>query len=284
MKKLWLTLHCLSIVILPLVAQLEAFEVCQNITIRNIALFVKPYKIWFILTSVIIIFLYTIWPRWLRPQKEKNKLIKEMLTRINTELFGGNENDHRITLFKEISWFRALIRNYGYMIFHLFRYRKKFLLYLKPPKFGRYLIVNSRCGRRFKKSSTMFRVEMNKEEQCEGVVGRIRYLGLSVHINDLEDISNIDIMNYRQKKDMGTSHKKKVKKYMKDGFIPDFNLLKKIHRRARHFYGTVIEKNEKTWGILLVDSSASNDPFHKNVQERFNSFAITIGNIVQMEI
>ncbi|MBW8002315.1 MAG: hypothetical protein FVQ80_09890 [Planctomycetes bacterium] len=283
MKKFLILINGLCLLVLTLISQLDSFKASQNTGIQKIVGFADSYKIWIITAAAIYIFFYTLWPRWLKPHKQKKELIQELLTRINGELFSGNDNEHRITLFEEITWVRAFLRNYWYFIYHL-GIRGKRLLYLRWPKYGRYLIINSRCGRRFKKSSTMFRVEMDKEEQCEGIVGYIWHTGLSVHIPNLPDISDIDFSTCRSERNLSQNQRTKVRKYMREGNIPEFRLLRKIHRRSRHFYGTVIDKNEKTWGVLLVDSTANADPFSEEVRKRFNSFALTIGQIIQMEV
>ncbi|MFC1676416.1 hypothetical protein ACFL3G_05065 [Planctomycetota bacterium] len=131
----------------------------------------------------------------------------------------------------------------------------------------------------------MFRVEMNKEEKCEGIVGYIRYSELRPCITNLPDIKDVDLSTCRSVEDLSSTKKRIIKRYMKEGYISDFRLLKKIHRRAGHFHGTVIvDKDGRTWGVLLVDSTADEDPFSEDVRTRFVSFALTIGEIIQMEV
>jgi hypothetical protein len=71
---------------------------------------------------------------------------------------------------------------------------------------------------------------------------------------------------------------------MKMGFIDDFAILKKIHRKARHFYGTIIKKNGKVWGVLLVDSVSTKNPFKSRVRSEFICFAQTIEIFINMEV
>ena len=194
MKKLCLISQCVAIFVLTVLRYVETLTSSDHVLIQYFATLVTGKRFWIALIAAIYISVYTLWPKWLKPHREKKKLVRNLLVRVNGELFSGNENDHRITLFKEISWLRAFLRNCWHFIYHLFRVKGKRMLYLKPPKLGRYLIVNSRCGRRFKKSSTMFRVEMNNEEDCEGIVGLVRHKGLSVHKYDLKHVSVLELL------------------------------------------------------------------------------------------
>ena len=72
---------------------------------------------------------------------------------------------------------------------------------------------------------------------------------------------------------------------MTRGHLRDLNIFKKIHRKARHFYGTVISnKKGEVWGVLLVDSISSTTPFTDSVREKVDSFARTISDIIDMEV
>ena len=269
---------------MTLIRYVEKYLASENDLVRIFATLLDEWSLWLIAFSATYIFLYTLWPQCLKPSREKKKLKRTLLTRINKELFDADMDNHRITLFKEVCWFRAAARNFIYFIFHLLRYPKKCLLHLKLPKLGRYLKVDSRCGLRFKKSSTMFRVEKNEREKCEGIVGCIRYSETSLCVGDLPDLSDIDFNKYKTVMVVPTNKRRDVRNYMERGCINDFNLLKKIHRRARHFYGTIIEKNGNIWGVLLVDSTSPTNPFSETVMSRLDSFALTIGSIIQMEV
>jgi len=55
-----------------------------------------------------------------------------------------------------------------------------------------------------------------------------------------------------------------------------------MHRKAKHFYGTIIpRKGGKLWGVLLVDSTSEDNPFTDATKDRFNSFAKTITEIIK---
>ncbi len=269
---------------LTLVPFLDEFKGSQTAFVQAIATCVDPYKTWFIILPAVYVSVYTLWPKWLSPKKAKKALMQDLLTRINGELFSGNEMVHRVTLFKEVCWIRGVVRNYWYLGYHALLYPQKWKLYWRLPRRGRYLIVHLRCGRHYKKSSTMLRVEVNEISKCQGVAGAIRHLKAGVHKYNLPDISGVDLSGCSSQKDVKVNQRVSVRKYMEEGYITDFELLQKIHRRARQFYGTIIEKGGKVWGVIVVDSVAITSPFDESVRKRINSFALTIGSIIQMEV
>lgn len=146
-------------------------------------------------------------------------------------------------------------------------------------------MVYCRCGLQFEKSSTMFRIELNEVTKCTGVAGYIRYKRVAVKIENLNDINNIEFTKLKKVEDLAKEEDRElVKGYMQRGFIKNFVDLKKIHRRAMHFYGTIIERKGQPWAVLLVDSTSERSPFTGYVKKRVDSFALTIGNIIDLEV
>ena len=285
MKKMLMVLNAIAIALLAIIPFVREYKDSDYLIVQKMTTFLDANKLSLIAVAGVFVFLYTLLPNWVRPRKEKKKLLQRLLTRIGEELLEGDENENRITLFKEISWGRAICRNYYYLLRHIFWTPQKCKLYLKFPKKGRYLIVYLRCGRRFKKSSTMLRIDNNKERRCEGIAGVIAFKGVSTHIYNLPDISDIGLLEYKTVGDIGSSRRKRVKEYMENGHISDFNLLKKIHKPAIHFYGTIINaENGKQWGVVLADSSVKSNVFAKKEKERFDSFALTISDVIQLEV
>lgn len=284
MRKLFIILNSLCILLLGWSSHFDSFKGSSNAFVKNTATFLYPHKTWIVLICSLFVFLYTVCPKFFRPYREKKKFLNDILLRMNHQLFEGEDvNCHRITLFKEINWFQAVARNYWHLVYHLISYRQKWRLYLKMPKCGQYLKVFSRCGLEFQKSSTMFHVERNSAANCQGVTELICFSKAAVLLTDLPDISEIDLNSANSVDDLGSTNKRRVKKYMNKAKIRDFLLLKKIHRRARHFYGTIIEDKGHVWGVLLVDSMGETSPFDERAREIINSFALIISRSVQME-
>jgi len=236
----------------------------------------------------LFILLYALVVVLIRPRKGKRKLTKDILTRINAEIFDKDLDAHRVTLFKEIRYPKAIVKYIIAFCYHLFCYRKKVKLYFRFPRMGHYLGVYERCGLQLNRSSTMLRVEENDANLCEGIAGYIRYKKMSIQIDNLSDLSPIsedEWLNAKKIGDVRKKYRKAVVSYMTQGYLRDLNIFKKLHRKARHFYGTVISnKKGEIWGVLLVDSISSNTPFNDTVREKVDSFARTISGIIDMEV
>lgn len=230
---------------------------------------------------------YGLVPSWLFTRKERNRLKKKFIDRIHSELLDGKADMHRVTLFREISYKKALVRNYISLFQHLFsNNRWRWKLYVLPPKPGRYLAVDLRCGRPYQKnSSTMFYVETNEEKDCEGIAGYIRFKTCKASITDLPDVNDVDLKGYVKIDDIKSKIvKKKVTQYMEDGYIKEFSSLRKMHSKARHFFGTSINKSDGSpWGVLLIDSIATESPFNPELEKRFDSFAISVYDMINWE-
>ncbi len=146
-------------------------------------------------------------------------------------------------------------------------------------------MVYLRCGLHLEKSSsTMFRSELNDRKKCTGVAGYIRYLRAAAMVERLPDITDIDLMKLSRIEDLpkDDDRRNRLVTYMQGGFIRNLETLKKIHRKARHFYGTIIERKGQHWGVLLVDSISNNSPFTGTIKKRMDSFAITINNVIDL--
>jgi len=282
------TLCVAMLMIIPYVNEGLRIKHSDNLILRNFLKALIVYRLEIAVSCVIFILIYTWYLKCQGLTGEKRKIIKDILQRMNIELFGGDQHLHRITLFREINYLKAFIKNYKSFLYHLFAFFKKAGLYIAPPKIGRYLGVYERCGHQFRKSTTMLRVEYNDPGKCEGIASLIRYYNVAGEKADLPDITNIsdnELLEAKKVDDLKRTTRKEVEEYMKEGKIKDFKLLKKIHRRARHFYGTIIQHKSGIWGVLLVDSISETNPLSNyNLKTRFNSFATTISSIINMEV
>ena len=147
--------------------------------------------------------------------------------------------------------------------------------------------VRQDCGLHYKSSYTILRVEKNEVEKKNGIASLIRFTGMAAGIFDLPDISDItpeELLDAKELVDIKKGKRRRLKDYMKRGCIWDFKALKRLNRRGRHFYGTIIEKGEDIWGVLLMDSEAIKNPIVAKNKERFDSFAKTVGGIINIEV
>ncbi len=285
MRKIFLILQCFAIFGLGVLRYLPTLKNHDTPLIRNLAGRVSDWSFYIACIFAGYVFCYSVWPRCIGPRREKKKFIQNILKRINGECFSSDLENHRVTLFKEIGWLHAILRNYYYLFYHLILYWSKCKFYLAWPRRGRYLMIYLRCGLHFEKSSTMFRVELNEKKNCDGVTGYIRYGRWSAKIENLPDINNIELTKLKKVEDLAEEEDRElVIRYMQRGFIKNFVDLQKIHRRAMHFYGTIIERKGQPWGVLLVDSTSERSPFTGTVKKRVDSFALTIGNTIDLEV
>jgi len=285
MRKVFIFLQSLAILCLAIIRYIPSPDDHESLLVKDLLSFISQYTFWIVFLLAFYIFCYSLWPKCLAPRRKKKKFIQKLLSRINEEIFDKDLENHRITLFKEISWVYAIIRNYYYLFYHLILFGSKWKIYLRWPKRGRYIKVYLRCGINFHKSSTMFRVEENEKSNCTGVAGYIRYKHMAAQVEELPDITDVDVIKFRQIESIVDEDiRNRVKEYMRKGFIRNFDDLKKIHRRARHFYGTIIERKGRPWGVLLVDSTSERSPFTPAAKKRVDSFALTIGDVIDLEV
>jgi len=284
-------LNYLSVFILTIVKFIDSDCINKykdNLILSTLLCFFYKFKFEVAIFCSLFIMFYTTIFVFLRPLQGKRKLVKEILRRINIEIFNQNLDSHRVTLFREINYIPALVRNSFAFLYHLIFYWRKSGLYFRFLPLGHYLRVYERCGLQLLSSSTMLRVENDNEERCEGVAGLIRYKKMGIQIDDLPDILSIpeeEFLKARRLRDIRKKYRKAIANYMNKGRIRDLNLFKRIHRKARHFYGTIITKsNGETWGVLLVDSTSPSSPFDTHTKEEINSFAKTISDIINMEV
>lgn len=281
---LFLQGFCVFLLTLLPFLTIEKVNFVTPLLFKDFLILIVSNKLKTVIFCGLYIFIYTVFPKWVFPYNDKNKLIKDIMQRVNTELLGGSLQQHRVTLFKEVNYFNALIRNYIALVYHLFHINRwKAKLYFRILPRGHYLVVSRRHGLHCERSSTMFRIDKNNVED-NGIASYIRCMESSLHKPDLPEINDIDFKNIRSIREVAKNRRKEVARYMREGFIRDFNCLRLLHHKARHFYGTIITKKDGTpWGVLLVDSIGTFDPFTPIVRKRFDSFATTVCSIINME-
>lgn len=187
-------------------------------------------------------------------QKNKELRFKIMDTMIE-ELFDGDRQHVRITVFKDANIFvhfwiylRLLLRNLR---------EKKFKL---PPR-GKYICVKERRATEYEHSKTFLYYSPDTRKRCHGVAGHVRQSLEEIVVKDLPDIENINLkeldMSKRRSADV-----RNVRKYMENGHLRDLGALRRINKLARHFYGNILQNSQGTpKGVLVIDSWQRNCPF-----------------------
>lgn len=268
-------------VVLPFYDQKDLSAVPEFL--RSIVEFFLSHRILTSSLSGAYVLAYTFIPQGVFLWREKKKLKKQILERMIPELLGGDLLQHRITLFREIDYPRAFVFHYWGLICQVVFGTGKWKLYLKWPPRGRYLVVNQRCGLQYKRSHVMFRVEENEPQNCDGIAAYIRFNQASCLTQNLPDISDINLAAVQTLRDVPKNRRKDFALYMKAGYTRDMDSFKRINRKARHFYGTMIMHTDgRPWGVLLMDSIGNDAPFNEHVRGRFDSFAKTLSCIVAL--
>jgi len=187
--------------------------------------------------------------------REKNKQVREkIMETMMEELFGGQRQNVRITIFKDAgvfvhSWIylRLLAAN--------IRAGRKWL----PPR-GKYVYVKERLGTEFSRSKTFFYYSPATRKKCHGVAGIVRQSLEVMILKNLPDIEGIDLrtLNMANKRSPDV---RAVQDYIDQSYLRDFESLKRIHSPARHFYGSILQNNESPKGVLVIDSVQNDCPF-----------------------
>ncbi len=245
---------------------------------RQTLAFLNTYNLEAKIITSFILGINALWTTFRMPTSYINQQKKKLIKNLCSNLLAKRTLVHRLTLYKEVGFCKALWR------FLCTVDATKLHLHNFPRPGNNYLIIAMREGT-FQRSPRIFRVEEDSKEKCQGVVGRIRFeKAVGMIISDLPDITEIDleeidIINGR------SADTRKVQEYMRRGYLnqEDFNLLKTMNQRARHFMGSVIFKDNSPWGVLLVDSlERGTSPFSDVVNDKFRIYGDLLSNIVSL--
>lgn len=203
------------------------------------------------------------------------------------ELFENNQRDIRITIFKDAGASRNFYLNMKNVLSNIFgmlkilfmnivRHRREKIRFSFEKMWGKYIYVWERIGLEYPKSRTYFYYSMKTGHDCQGFAGRVRHDLASLDASNLPDIESIDLdsLNLSSR----SNDAKNVREYMERGYIKDFKTLKRINRRAKHFYGTVIfNKKGEPKGVLIIDSLQPDSPFNEQIKSKLFFYSKIIG-------
>ena len=171
------------------------------------------------------------------------------------ELFDNNRDEVRITIFKDTNTYRhSLI----YLKLCGARWKSGKVL---PPRWGKFICIKERLrGADFTKSKTFFRFS-DSRKSSEGIAGQVRTSFAVVVRGGLPDISDIDLTKIDiQQKRQGDV--KRVRDYMALGYVTNFETLKRINVKSKHFYGNILQNSSgDPKGVLVIDSIQAQNPF-----------------------
>jgi hypothetical protein len=189
------------------------------------------------------------------PRQHNKEIRFKIMDTMIEELFDGDRQHVRITVFKDAnvfmhSWIylRLLIRNIRANHFRL------------PPR-GKYIYVKERRATEYEHSKTFLYYSPETRKKCHGVAGHVRQSLEEIVVKNLPDIEHIDLkdvdMTKRRYADV-----QKIRKYMENGHLRDLETLKRLNKLARHFYGNILQDSQGTpKGVLVIDSWQDKCPF-----------------------
>ena len=210
------------------------------------------------------------------PKRFSRKIRQAIMNSIIKDLFNNNGKEIRVTLFRDA----GIMRN-------IFFYAKDFLnsfgdKYKSKNRFKmkKYIYAKERVGTEYLNSRTYFAYSLQTEKECQGIAGRARHFLESIEVSNLPDIKNCNLneIDMRKKKSQIV---KSITEYMVRGYIKDFETLKRLNIRSRHFYGDVVYNREgKPDGVIVIDSVQDNSPFSEDIKRRIAVYKELIGSVV----
>lgn len=206
----------------------------------------------------------------LYPRKQHKAMRVKIMDTMMEELFEGDRQNVRITLFKDANGLRHV------WIYTILVWRKIRMWKLPWPPWGKYVYVKERQGTEFPLSKTFFYYSPETRKKCQGVAGIVRQSQEEIVVKDLPDLDEVDLtqidMNKRK-----AANVKIVRDYMEKGHIRDFETLRRIHRPARHFYGNILQNIDGAFkGVLVIDSWQNHCPFDDESVMKKLSFYLTL--------
>lgn len=213
------------------------------------------HKIYFALFGALVVSIIPAIKDVFYPRQKNTQMRTKIMDTMIEELFKGDRQNVRITVFKDANIFmhfwiylRLLIRNLRLKQFRL------------PPR-GKYIYVKERRATEFQRSKTFLYYSPDTRKKCHGVAGHVRQSLEEIVVKDLPDLEDVDLKQLDMTKKR-SADVKNVRKYMEDGHLRDIDTLKRINKLGRHFYGNILQNNQGIpRGVLVIDSWQRNCPF-----------------------
>lgn len=200
-----------------------------------------------------------------QPLSYRMSLMREMLN----HLFNNNR-EIRITIFKEVGFFKKIIFHLRYFLTQIPKGNFKI-------KSGSYIQVSQRFGWEMKNSKTSFFYSPNTKTKCQGIAARVIQNLEGIKVERLPNINDINLdeidMNSEENAEV-----KKVRDYMNRTFTTDFQTLKRLNAKAIHFKADAIYGSDGIpVGVLIIDCLSGDSPFNDNNMEHFTHYLNLIG-------
>ncbi len=211
------------------------------------------------------------------PRAERAKLRRSILEAMRDDLFGGEKQLLRATVFRDCSHWQN-IQCYWKLFFRAM-WRKIVRQEASFPKPGNsYIKVWNRIGTEYPTSKTFLLVSKDTREKCDGIAARVHQSGETTIIHSLPDIQNVNLgdINHRDIPDS-------VKEYVQKTHT-SLDTLRRLNRKALHYYGEVIYDQKidkgKPTGVLIVDSWQKDNPFTEELKPKVQRYLQLLGQLM----
>ena len=269
-------LTTIAIVSVPLITK-DNIEETQG-TYGLFLSFMFRYRFWIVIPCATINVLVSSGVLIIRSSKEKARLRRRLMEHMRDEVFRGEENRFRITIFRDAGWRWAWYTTKRFWAWFGTRDKRQY------PLWGQFIFVWERIGTEHKKSNTFFFYSPQTERYCEGLAALVRQTNKHQIVDNLPNIEGVDLdkINITSKR-QETKH---VLEYMKAVKLREpFGLytLKRLNRRARHFCATpVYKRGVGPVGVLMVDSWLDKSPFEdrEHIRREMEKYTALLGEVM----
>lgn len=230
---------------------------------------------------VIFIILINITTTYLSYRSANKKWVRAVMTHLIKQELEPNHENVRITIFKEkygISFMWSYILNT--LLLNRSIHKKKKLLHIHlyniPNPIKKYLVIYTRVSNPHENgTSTYYHIPHSEEEIC-GIVSKAHYnkSNCKIETKSIKDIT----LDHEKLNDYTSYYQTRLKKYMKDNYIDDFDKLRCIHRKSNQLWASPIinDKLGNIWGIIVIDKE-SDSVFDQNTKNAFMSYTRILG-------
>lgn len=210
---------------------------------------------------------------WYRKRLRK-KWIRNLFQQIITDHLGGDNYKTRISMFRTEVGYVFLFKYLWYFLILNFMDNFKNKMWWKRAKhipihlFSKYLTVYVRYSYpKQQRSYTYFRVTA-AQDKYNGIVEKCFREGEACETNTVFIDANMNIP--ATCKELTSSSKSKVTKYLKDSFIDEayYESFYFMNRKANHLYAIPIMREDQTqWGVIVIDNNGKDKfPIREKVE------------------
>lgn len=211
------------------------------------------------------------------PRAERAKLRRSLLEAMRDDLFGGEKQLLRATIFRDCGYWKN-VQCYWKLFFRAIMQKMMGKEANFPKPGNSYIMVWNRIGTEYPTSRTFLIVSKDTREKCDGIAARVRQSTETMIIHSLPDIQSINLSDINHK-DMPDS----VREYIQKTYT-SLDTLKRLNRKALHYYGEVIYDQKvykgKPIGVLIVDSWQKDNPFTEELKPKVQRYLQLLGQLM----